>query len=69
MQVLSALTMSIVPTFERCSPEFSYGPTPAAPARVLTKPSEPAVPGGHDNVNDDLIVSVDDVLVTALGTK
>ena len=36
---------------------------------MLTKPSEPAVPGGHDNINDNLIVSVDDEFVSSLGTR
>lgn len=37
--------------------------------RTLTKPCEPAVPGGYDNLNDDLIVSVNDVFVSTLGYR
>ena len=42
---------------------------PVLPPRLLTKPSEPSVPGGYDNINDDLIVSVNDVLVSSLGIR
>ena len=38
-------------------------------SRTLTNPYEPAVPGGYDNLNDDLIVSVNDVFVSTLGHR
>ena len=38
-------------------------------SRTLTKPYEPAVPGGYDNLNDDLIVSVNDIFASTLGHR
>jgi dual specificity protein kinase YAK1 len=45
--------------------------TDAAPTslRVLTKPYEPNRPQGHDNINDDLIVTTGDVFVSSLGMR
>lgn len=36
---------------------------------VLTKPPDPKKPGALDNINDDLIVSVGDVLVSSIGIR
>ena len=69
MQTVSSLTVDLVETYHRCSPSFEYVAQPVLPPRLLTKPSEPSVPGGYDNINDDLIVSVNDVLVSSLGIR
>ena len=50
-------------TLKRCNPNFVYE-LKANPKRNLTKPSEPAMNGGHDNVNYDLIIHVNDIFET-----
>ncbi|SCU87616.1 LADA_0E05116g1_1 [Lachancea dasiensis] len=58
---LVALTKALTTTYSLCSPEFSYQ-TSRNPKRVLTKPSEGKHNNGHDNVNSDYILYVNDVL-------
>lgn len=69
MQVVSSLSSSIVDTYSRCNPGYAYDPRASRPIKILTKPSEPAIPGGHDNVNDDLIVAVNDIFISPLGLQ
>lgn len=66
--MVSSLSLSLVATYRRCSPSFTYS-THLTPRRVLTKPADPAEPGGADNANSDLIVSVGDVFLSTLGTE
>ncbi|AMD22492.1 HHL278Cp [Eremothecium sinecaudum] len=58
---LIALTKSLIITYTLCSDEFSYQ-TSKNPKRLLTKPSEGKLNNGHDNVNGDYILYVNDVL-------
>lgn len=65
---LVALTKSLTTTYTLCSPEFSYQ-TSKNPKRVLTKPSEGKNNNGHDNINSDYILYVNDVLGTEQNRK
>lgn len=68
LQPVAKLTVSLTTTYKRCNPAFTYaGQKPAR--RVLTKPSEPAEGQLYDNINSDLIVAVDDVLTSTLGSR
>ncbi|AAS51475.1 ACR249Cp [Eremothecium gossypii ATCC 10895] len=58
---LIALTKSLIITYSLCSDEFSYQ-TSKNPKRLLTKPSEGKLNNGHDNINSDYILYVNDVL-------
>lgn len=66
-QVVSALTVGLPQTYQRCSPSFRW--SQVIPRRVLTKPSEGVENSGYDNVNSDLVVCVHDVLVSSTGTR
>ncbi len=67
-QVVSALTVSLPLTYQRCSPLFTYNHQ-LVPRRVLTKPSEGLENQGYDNANSDLVVYVHDVFVSTTGTR
>jgi hypothetical protein len=76
-QPVSSLSVDLGTSYQPCSPtdddfperttRAAAAPAPAPPPAVkrLTNPCEPSVPGGYDNINDDLIVSVNDVLENA----
>ncbi len=68
MQVVSALTVSLPQTYQRCSPHFTYSHH-LVPRRVLTKPSEGVENQGYDNTNWDLVVAVHDVFVSTTGAR
>ena len=55
-------------SYKKCNPGFGYSSN-LNPRRHLTKPSEPAGNDGHDNENSDLIISVNDILVSDDGTS
>ena len=55
-------------SYKKCNPGFGYTSN-LNPRRSLTKPSEPAGNDGHDNENSDLIISVNDILVSDDGTS
>ena len=76
MQPVSSLTADLGTSYQPSSPTFgnnvaqptaraAAGTPPAAAPKMLTNPCEPSVPGGHDNINDDLIVTVNDILENA----
>ncbi|AOA61862.1 Serine-threonine protein kinase [Komagataella phaffii CBS 7435] len=58
---LIALSISLSSTYRICRPEFSYN-IAKNPRRVLTKPSEPKLNNGYDNIDSDYIQYVHDVL-------
>lgn len=58
---LMALTKSLTTTYSLCNSDFAYQ-TSKNPKRVLTKPNEGKYNNGHDNVNSDYILYVNDVL-------
>lgn len=58
---LMALTKSLTTTYSLCNDDFAYQ-TSKNPKRVLTKPNEGKYNNGHDNVNSDYILYVNDVL-------
>ena len=49
--------------YRRVNPDVKYLPTQPRYCRVLTQRSEPAVEGGFDNADNDLILRVHDVLM------
>ena len=53
--------MYLTDSYKKCNPGFEYA-SHLNPRRMLTKPSKPAGNGGHDNENQELIISVNDVL-------
>ena len=65
---IAPLSSGLVDTFRECNPSYEYD-TAKAPVRILTKLSTPDGNDGFDNANADLIVSVGDVLMSALGTS
>jgi dual specificity protein kinase YAK1 len=68
LQVQIALSQRITETFKICNPSFSYS-VQCNPRRPITKPSEGVVNDGWDNENADLIMHVDDVLVSSHGNR
>jgi len=67
-RVLANATVLLSDAYKRCNPSFGY--TPAInPRRQLTKPSKPCGNDGHDNENQDLIISVNDVLAADDGSS
>lgn len=80
-QPVSSLTVDLDASYQPCSPTdddilerrttaAAQIPPPAPAVKRLTNPYEPSVAGGYDNINDDLIVSVNDILENApLGTR
>ncbi|XP_078437732.1 YAK1-like protein 1 isoform X2 [Wolffia australiana] len=56
--VLARLTRDILETFQVCDPTFTYSDA-LIPKRFLTSPHVGVSNEGHDNVNSDLILTVD----------
>lgn len=56
--VLKSLTVGIILKYKLCSSDFKY----TNPKLVLTKPSTPVENRGKDNVDGNLILTVDDML-------
>ena len=61
-RVSARTTVFLTETYRRCNPGFGYD-SHLNPRRQLTKPAKPAGNGGHDNENQELIISVNDVLI------
>lgn len=62
MQFVARLTKDIVETYHICNPQFKYSEE-LNPKRYLTSPSIGVLNDGYDNVNSDLILTVNFVLV------
>ncbi|KAG9452914.1 hypothetical protein H6P81_005818 [Aristolochia fimbriata] len=60
--LVARLTKDIVETYHNCNPTFKYSDA-LNPKRFLTNPSVGVQNDGYDNVNSDLILSVNFVLV------
>ncbi|KAM1407711.1 hypothetical protein ACFX2F_002253 [Malus domestica] len=59
---VARLTKDIVETYQICNPQFKYSEE-LNPKRYLTTPSSGVLNDGYDNVNSDLILTVNFVLV------
>ena len=66
--LLRRMTVELPSLFQSINSAYMYT-SRMNPRRVLTKPAEAVSNGGKDNVNDDLILSVDDVLVASSGRR
>ncbi|XP_065852226.1 dual specificity protein kinase YAK1 homolog [Euphorbia lathyris] len=55
--LVARLTKDIVETYQICNPQFKYSEE-LNPKRYLTSPSTGVLNDGHDNVNSDLILTV-----------
>jgi hypothetical protein len=66
VQLPARLTRELADTYSACNPGFAFVPRAA---RVLTKPGTPAGNDGHDNCNSDLILAVNDALVSPAGRR
>lgn len=62
MQLVARLTKDIVETYQICNPQFKYSEE-LNPKRYLTSPSIGVLNDGYDNVNSDLILTVNCALV------
>lgn len=62
MQLVARLTKDIVETYQICNPQFKYSEE-LNPKRYLTSPSIGVLNDGYDNVNSDLILTVNFALV------
>ncbi|XP_058000340.1 dual specificity protein kinase YAK1 homolog isoform X3 [Hevea brasiliensis] len=60
--LVARLTKDIVETYQICNPQFKYSEE-LNPKRYLTSPSIGVLNDGHDNVNSDLILTVNFGLV------
>ncbi|KAF9670376.1 hypothetical protein SADUNF_Sadunf13G0061900 [Salix dunnii] len=60
--LVAKLTKDIVETYQTCNPQFKYSEE-LNPKRYLTSPSAGVLNDGHDNVNSDLILTVNFALV------
>uniref|UniRef100_A0A6N2L6C7 Protein kinase domain-containing protein n=1 Tax=Salix viminalis TaxID=40686 RepID=A0A6N2L6C7_SALVM len=60
--LVARLTKDIVETYQICNPQFKYSEE-LNPKRYLTSPSAGVLNDGHDNVNSDLILTVNFALV------
>ncbi|GKV07459.1 hypothetical protein SLEP1_g19236 [Rubroshorea leprosula] len=60
--LVARLTRDIVETYQKCNPQFKYSEE-LNPKRFLTSPSVGVLNDGYDNVNSDLILSVNLVLI------
>jgi len=58
---VARLTKEIVQTYQICNPQFKYSED-LNPKRFLTSPSVGVLNDGYDNVNSDLILTVNLVL-------
>ena len=61
-QLVARLTKDIVETYQTCNPLFKYSEE-LNPKRYLTTPSNGVLNDGCDNVNSDLILSVNYALI------
>lgn len=61
---MARLTKDIVETYQICNPEFKYSEE-LNPKRYLTSPSVGVLNDGCDNVNSDLILTVNFALVNS----
>jgi len=61
LQLVARLTKEIVQTYQICNPQFKYSED-LNPKRFLTSPSVGVLNDGYDNVNSDLILTVNFVL-------
>jgi len=59
---VARLTKEIVETYQICNPQFKYSED-LNPKRFLTSPSVGVLNDGYDNVNSDLILTVNFVLI------
>ncbi len=64
MQLVARLTRDIVETYQTCNPLFKYSEE-LNPKRYLTSPSAGVLNDGYDNVNSDLILTVNFVLINS----
>ncbi|KAG8487147.1 hypothetical protein CXB51_020793 [Gossypium anomalum] len=62
MQLVARLTKDIIETYQICNPKFKYSEE-LNPKWFLTSPSVGVLNDGHDNVNSDLILTVNFVLI------
>ncbi|TYH45480.1 hypothetical protein ES332_D11G268000v1 [Gossypium tomentosum] len=60
--LVARLTKDIIETYQICNPQFKYSEE-LNPKRFLTSPSVGILNDGYDNVNSDLILSVNFVLI------
>ncbi|KAE9614509.1 hypothetical protein Lal_00012119 [Lupinus albus] len=60
--LVARLTKDIVETYQICNPQFKYSED-LNPKRFLTSPSTGVLNDGYDNVNSDLILTVNLVLI------
>ncbi|KAI4295237.1 hypothetical protein L6164_035304 [Bauhinia variegata] len=60
--LVARLTKEIVETYQLCNPQFKYSEE-LNPKRFLTSPSVGVLNDGYDNVNSDLILTVNFVLI------
>ncbi|XP_041009722.1 dual specificity protein kinase YAK1 homolog [Juglans microcarpa x Juglans regia] len=65
--LVARLTKGIVETYQICNPQFKYSEE-LNPKRYLTSPSIGVLNDGYDNVNSDLILTVNCVLINS-GTQ
>lgn len=59
---MARLTKDIIETYQKCNPKFKYSEE-LNPKWFLTSPSVGVLNDGHDNVNSDLILTVNFVLI------
>eukprot|EP00854_Cymbomonas_tetramitiformis_P021741 gene21741-26150_t len=64
----SKLSLKIAETYKVCDPRFNYSVS-FNPRRPLSKPAEPVSNDGWDNENADLILYVNDALVSSNGNR
>lgn len=62
VQLVARLTKDIVETYQTCNPQFKYSEE-LNPKRYLTSPSAGVLNDGRDNVNSDLILTVNFALI------
>ncbi|XP_022718647.1 dual specificity protein kinase YAK1-like isoform X1 [Durio zibethinus] len=60
--LVARLTKEIIETYQICNPQFKYSEE-LNPKRFLTSPSVGVLNDGYDNVNSDLILTVNFVLI------
>ncbi|XP_022742355.1 uncharacterized protein LOC111293724 isoform X3 [Durio zibethinus] len=60
--LVARLTKDIIETYQICNPQFKYSEE-LNPKRFLTSPSVGVLNDGYDNVNSDLILTVNFVLI------
>ncbi|XWS57991.1 hypothetical protein CRYUN_Cryun09bG0220800 [Craigia yunnanensis] len=61
--LVARLTKDIIETYQICNPQFKYSEE-LNPKRFLTSPSVGVLNDGYDNVNSDLILTVNFVLIS-----